>query len=632
MTALLTLLPIFGYSTFFYIYLNKRSSVSIFFSITFIITILFIFGMLELLEYGSYSLFYLGIFLFIYTIYKHYLKVVTFITSIPTIIFTVSSIIYLFMMQDAQFFFWDEYSHWGAFIKEMYYFNSFYSIPSVASHLNYPPGISTWDYFIVSNTSFTEGNIYFGYFLLLFSSTLMMYEKFHFKDIHWVAIILAIQTIIFAGFGHWFSCIYVDHIIGAMFAGLVLSYLVDSFTKKELFLFLFPLISIVLVKEIGLFFGLSFLGLVFLHRLMKSKLENNNTLFFNIKLHTKTIFILFVLFISMVLVLKLWGFRQEINGVAKEHQTISGIAKSIFSDKKVLDEKTEEEVKKRFWEVVNNQQLHKEKISLNYNEFSYGLMQKYEKEIKLSTTGSMLFFILISIVTLLIYKEKEKRIEIALINSYILFVTIVYLFILYFSFLVAFGNGALRIPSYVRYMNMATLPMFMIGFSLMLPLLKSKYDEQKSYNFNSRIFISALLTISIFGYIVQPYINPMYSQLSNGFRKNIDTASVNILSKVPPKSKLFAIFPVKNNGSLNNILKYSLIPAITTVSKIDFEKKTFQEMLKIYSKYDYVWFVTLNQTLVEKNRNILRAKDKKNAYTLYKIEVTGNKVNFIPVI
>jgi len=125
MIAIISLLPIFGYAAVFYIYFNKTVSVSIFFSISSIITILFIFGMLDFLKYGTYLLFYGGIGLLLGLIIWFKDKLFVAANSVPFVMFTFMSIIYLYFMQDAKLFFWDEYSHWGSFIKEMYYFNTF---------------------------------------------------------------------------------------------------------------------------------------------------------------------------------------------------------------------------------------------------------------------------------------------------------------------------------------------------------------------------------------------------------------------------------------------------------------------------------------------------------------------------
>ncbi len=628
MIASLALLPIFGFALIFNIYFKRKVSVSIFFSITFIITTLFIFGMLNILKIGTYLLFYGGItlLLFISIAYKDkFLKV---IKSVPFVIFTTTSIIYLYFMKDAQLFFWDEFSHWGAFIKEMYYFHHFYDSSSVAAHLNYPPGISIWDYFLVMPTGYREGTLYFAYFLILFSSTLMMYEKLTFKQIHWIVLIFFMQMVIFASFGHWFSSLYVDHIVGAMFAGLILTFWADNFKGKELALFIFPLISIVLIKEIGLYFGLASLGFFLITSVLRDKLNLKEPFLTIIKKEGKRIAVLSILALAMVLALKSWGMRQESVGVHKEGQSIAGVVSALLSDKKVLSDKTEAEVKKRFWKVVESQQVHQEKSSLNYNEFSYSIMPRYKKSIKLTTLGAFAFFILICAVAYFVTYRREKKIEIVVLGTYSLLISIIYLFILYLSYMVAFGNDALRIPSYVRYINMAIMPLMFIGLSFFLPIFQG--DNNKNSR-DIKLFVYMAILVATLTIIARPYFKPLYSQLGNRFKIQSDMMARSVLKYVPKKSKIFVLFPIRNNGSLNIILKYSLIPARATVSSYNFAKKSSQEMINTYKNYDYIWFAVLNRDIVQKNRMILKQKNSKQIYVLYKVEVDSGKINFKPI-
>ena len=624
MLAIVSLLPIFGYAIIFYLYFNKSSSVSIFFSISAIISTLFIFGMFDILKYGAYILFYGGIGLLLFFSLKFRSRVVRFTLSLPFIIFTVMSITYLYLIQDMQLLFWDEYAHWGLLAKETYFFHHFYDTTSVLpGGLHYPPGIIAWDYFITLITGFTEGKLYFATFLVLFSSTLMMYENFSFKDIHWIILVFALQMVIFAGFGHWFSSIYIDHVIGAMFAGIVLAFLVDKFTVKELLLFIFPLSSIVLFKEIGLYFGFASVGLMIVLTIVRS----------NFKKSIPSIFVLSLLFIIMFGILKGWGVRQESLGVPKHHQSMGTIVKNIVSDKKILDEKTETEVKKRFWDVVLYQQLHKERVSMNYNEFTYFIMSKYKSGIKLSTVGVILFFIALSFIIYFSVSSREKKLEVGVISSYMLVITLLYLVILYFSYLVAFGSDALRMPSFVRYMNISVLPLFFISFSLLLPLFYTKRYIEKENKSGIERFLLLFFLFIIFTVITKPYLKPLYTHNKNFFRadSHIDTITKDIVKYVPMKSKLFVLFSVKNRGNLNNVLRYALIPTKSQMSENEFHKKTFKEMVDRYSKYDYIWFYTINQEMIDKNRPIFRKKSKNTFFTLYKVENSSNSVSFKPI-
>ncbi|WP_324170928.1 hypothetical protein [Sulfurimonas sp.] len=628
MTAIVTLLPIFGFAALFNVFLKKSVSVSIFFSITSIITILFTFGMFEFLQIGAYLLFYGGIFLAILmgTMYKN--ELFKSIKSVPFVIYTLMSIIYLYLMKDAQFFFWDEYSHWGAFIKEMSYFHQFYDLNSIASNRMYPPGISVWDYFLVLPTGFSEGKIYFAYFLILFSSVLMMYERLKWKQSYWIALIFVMQMIVFATYGHWFSSIYVDHVVGALVAGIILSYFVDEFNGRELFLLAIPLVTLVLLKEVGLYFGVVFLGMVFLLKIY----ESNGSLLLRLKEQIKTVFILMSLLLLMLSVLKIWEVRQESTGLKTPSHSMSTLVRNIISGKKLYnDKKAQEKYNEVFTNVILNQQLHTEKVSLNYNEFTYGTMSKFTKELKLSTVGTYIFILCSIFLLVLMTRDRKEKYKVLIITMYLFFTSLLYLLILYLSMPLSFGNRALNMVSFIRYINISIMPILFVVFAFYLPLFK--YEIKTKNNDILKKFIALLSIVLVFSFITRPYFKPLYSQLENSFRKQIDGVAPRLLEHIPYKAKLLVVFPVRNNGSLNIIIKYALIPSKSTVTAFDFfEKKSIQEVLAEYEKYDYIWFASLNQIVINKSQKILRQKNEKNIFTLYKAEILNKKIVFKPVM
>ncbi len=624
MLSILSLLPIYGFATLFRIYLKRNISVSIFFSITAIITLLFIFAISGVLEIGFYLLFYGGIVIFVIMSFLYKKEFFKVLFSVPFVIFTIASLLYLYFMKDAHFFFWDEYSHWGAFIKYIYYTNSLYDLNTTAAHLNYLPGISLWDYFVIKLFSYQEGSVYFAYFLVIFSSTLMMYEKLTWKDTYWIVFVFVVQVVVFADFGHWFSSIYVDHVVGAMTIGLILSYISDKYRQKELFLFIFPLVSIVLVKEVGLYFGLTVLGFIYLDIFYKQYQDKKETFLSLIKEMKYTFMVLALLFLIMFGVLQFWAHYQASKGIAPSRQTLSAVAKNIFSSQHLFDNKTEIQIKKNLNTVLLYQQLHQEKVSLNYNEFSLNIMKSYKKKIKLTTVGIFIFAFVLLFLRYLV--SKEDRWRILLVGSYFFFTTAFYIFfILYQSYFVAFGSDALRVPSFVRYANIAILPLMFLLFTTFLPVFNRQKDQKK-------LFILGTAFVLCLMFITKPYLPPLYSQLHNRARTIIDTMSYKIRKKVPAKAKLFVIFMVHNNGSLNNMLAYSLLPIHTKVSKFNFEKKSFLEMLQIYRKYQYIWFAQFDQKIINKNRKILRVKKGKTPYVLYKIIKNNNTISFKPIL
>ncbi|WP_331774327.1 hypothetical protein [Sulfurospirillum sp. 1612] len=625
MTAMISLLPIFGYASIFYIYFRKSVSVSIFFSISAIISVLYIFGMFDVLKYGAYLLFYFGFVLFLFLALKFQTKMLQAMKSVPFMMFVFCSVIYLYLMKDAHLFFWDEYSHWGAFIKEMYYFDHFYDASSVAANLSYPPGISIWDYFIIKPIGFSEGGLYFAYFLILFSATLMMYERLSFKQIHWIGLIFVVQMVLFADFGHGFSSIYVDHVVGAVFAGLILSFIDEKFSIKNLYLFIFPLLALNLIKEVGFILDLFFLGFVFIVHIINSSRENQVSYLQSIKNNKKTIATLVILFILVFAAFKAWNIRQESEGIHNNGITMGQIITHMTEPLSPKTEQMEAEISRRFSHVFVSQQVSKNQNSLNYNEFSFGIMPTYKDTLKLTGLGVFFLILLFSIVVYFSTKKSERNLNLIIINLFLIVIFAIHVGLLYLSYRNGFGTGGLRIPSYVRYINTIILPILVVQFSLLLPLFQDKSSTMRQFFAMCAILIALIV-------ITKPYMKPLYSQLENGFRKNVDLATKNIVSKVPQKKKLFVIFPIKNNGSLNNILKYSLIPTRATISKATFADKTPEQMIEIFSQYDYIWFASLNKEIFDKSKMLLKAKDKKHIFVLYKVNLDGHSFQLKPII
>ena len=631
MSAIFALVPIFAYAIVLRILFKKAPAICVFFSITFIISFLFLFGMLDLLLLGSQMLYYGGVLGFLYLVFKHKDDVLEFLKSLSIVIYIVVSFVYLALMGDSELFFWDEFSHWGIYPKEMFYLNHLYDNNSVSAHKNYLPGMPLWQYFVLTPLSYNEGSLYFAHFLILFGSLLVMYEKLAYHQIKWIAFVFVTQMVIFATFGHWLSSIYVGHVMGSVFAGIILCALADKYKPHELALFIFPLIAMVLIKDIGLYFGLSFIGICLALLITKAVQEENISIFGAINKYKFIILMMLSFFVVMLLVVKSWSIRQENMGVKKEIYSVSGMIKNIASNYANNNQTTNElddKIHKRFMQVVAYQQLHKEKLSLSYNEFSYSLMGLYTKTIKLSTIGLFVFFVLMCFIAGYINNDKYKRIQISIIGILLLLTGIVYIGILYLVSTVAFGDQGERIPSFVRYANMVSLPLMMVAFSLFLPIFNNTTTNTKPKN----TFIAGVGILLVLILITRPYLPPLYSKMSNPFKKQADAIAKNIINQLPKQAKLYVVFPIRNNGSLNNILQYSLVPLSAKVSWYTFGKKSSQEMLDIYKKYDYVWFVKIDKEIFDKNASLLKMKNLNELFTLYKIDKQNNQIAFRPIL
>lgn len=90
--------------------------------------------------------------------------------------------------------FWDDFSHWGLAIKNMYYLNDLYTAPaSSATFLDYPPASQVWQYIVlkVCGVSFREDVALFANGL--FCVALLVYPL---KAFGWKKIVLALACAI----------------------------------------------------------------------------------------------------------------------------------------------------------------------------------------------------------------------------------------------------------------------------------------------------------------------------------------------------------------------------------------------------------------------------------------------------
>jgi hypothetical protein len=584
------------------------------------VTAIVLLAMIGLLKEASYAVFVIGVILFLYIPYKYREKNIEFFSSTPTVLLIIFSLVFFFISRDSHFFFWDEFSHWGLFIKEMMYTDRLYDASTIAAHPHYVPGAPTWQYFTMLFSGFSEGGAYFAQFLLISSATMMIYEKTSFKKPHWIVLAFLLQIAFLANFGHGLNKIYVDHVVGAMFAGLIMVILYDRFDKKSIFLLLAPLTAIAFIKEVGLYFSAASVGLLLLRYIF---IEKNK----------KLIYISILLGILTLVVFKAWDIRLGAEGVNKGGQSISGIVSSIISNEKMLDEQTHTQVKDRFWEIFFDQQIAKDEISENFNEFDYFTMGEYKDSFRLTTFWFLVTFIIVSLITTLAGRQEGyKKSDVLLPSAYMLFIILGYFTILCISYFVAFGGNAFRIPSYVRYTNIAIMPAMFFLASYYLPLAR-KVDIKEDSPI-AKVEIKPLLIVSLATLMLYtletPNLKTIYKANElNSFRAQTIPTINAIKSKIPESSDIYAIIPVPNNGSFRNFLRYDMYPSRLTADEIAIFQQPINKIYEKMGEHEYVWLPFQSQKVQAIYQRLLQ---NQNVFNLYKVEKQGEDLALKPLM
>ncbi|MCI6188354.1 MAG: hypothetical protein MR691_00180 [Clostridium sp.] len=200
-----------------------------------IIFILYISGIMGKLIYGNIFIIILASISFISIFYhiKKYNSSVLKNIFTPGFIFFISMYILFFIVHKNRLFtYWDEFTHWGLVVKNMFNLDALGSIEaSTDACKGYPPAISLFEYFISSfSKEFEEANCYRAYSIFLIILLLPIFKNFNWKNpiqILLTSIICFILPTVFIT--NCYSSIYVDCILGIIFSYIIFIYFSETF-------------------------------------------------------------------------------------------------------------------------------------------------------------------------------------------------------------------------------------------------------------------------------------------------------------------------------------------------------------------------------------------------------------------
>lgn len=298
----LCLLSLSGYSFVLKKYFNQRFGFSLFSSLIAICCFSYLFSIIFENIYLPVKFFYLlGLLFFAlftgYLIIKSRDKDLLYNTILSPyfLSFLVSSTIIFFIFYPASFFHeWDEFTHWGIVIKEIYTKNRLFRLADLTDGLTsdggfaYTPMTSISHYFFAKNISpevFEESTILLANALLL---TLPIYFCFDIANqkisglkkwiVTFVISLILLALYITLILGRKFTIIYVDSCLGLVF-GVVCTHAVlykREGLKNQIFFnsFLFlAIFFLVLIKDFGLLLSLITLPLIWLYNLDRDSLK-----------------------------------------------------------------------------------------------------------------------------------------------------------------------------------------------------------------------------------------------------------------------------------------------------------------------------------------------------------------------
>jgi hypothetical protein len=160
---------------------------------------------------------------------------------------------------NAGFSYWDEFSHWGTVAKLVAQEHTFHlKAVGVRSYFeDYAPGMALAVYFMCRLAGFSEPAVYFTYAVVLAAALLPMVGLAARASLLRGAIAVVAGFLMVALLGHGWSSALVDHVVGAIFGGVLCVYLLERDRPPRALLAVVPILCfLVLVRDSGSSFAL----------------------------------------------------------------------------------------------------------------------------------------------------------------------------------------------------------------------------------------------------------------------------------------------------------------------------------------------------------------------------------------
>lgn len=192
-----------------------------------------------------------------------------------TVVFLVFFLYVWWLNRGRRFSIWDEFSHWGLVVKNMYIFDYFGNHPdSTVTFRGYPPATALWQYFVAKICGeFKEEYAYQAMGWLMSSLLLPVLKKFNWKRMISACFSVSILAMIPLVFNYLYPVsLLVDIILGLLLGYLLVSSYYEE--KRDCFSILnasFAIMVLCLTKASGAFLGAVYVVIVIIYDIIAHK-------------------------------------------------------------------------------------------------------------------------------------------------------------------------------------------------------------------------------------------------------------------------------------------------------------------------------------------------------------------------
>ncbi len=587
-----------------------------------IVAILYITSIINLLTIGFYlvlALSLVSIFVFLFYLIKNIQDLKAFLKKIITpglVFFIILSFISWKMHSGRMLMEWDEFSHWGLAVKNIFFTDKLYTYPgAVIIYADYPPITALFQYFCIKVLgAYIEAYLFqaVSYFYIGFA--IYLFHDVEFSDCKEILLrsifVIFIPAVLFSKF---YTCLYVDALLGILFAYILLRHFTEKESQFKTINMALAFFTLTLIKSSGAALAL-FAGIIitadriYQSRSIKLPIFKSKSNKFSLR---KTFAFVFP-FITIIAAKLSWSMHIKVLNVGfardTSRMTFSNVLGFIFGKASPIQS-----------QIAKN--------------FGNALISKPISDNEILFLPYIVWTLIIFCITAWLLHTMNKK---PLISRYIFaqinafFLSLVYCASLLVIYVFAFSeNEALNLASYKRYA--ATFILGFIYFSFWLLLFMSKkYPQKKLLNYITAFII---ILLAFFNFATdQDYsiLSAPDSQISINKRTEYDNVE-KISQAVTREDRIFFInqggqgysnlvanYIVYPIGIGSSPYSYSIGPAKYNGDIWSYDVSPEDWAQALLDNYDYV-FVFNSDKYLNENFGYFFEEKLINNKTLYKI-------------
>lgn len=590
--GLLTLFPLLGISWYIAERIRTNASSALLHAVSWSLLLLFCGGLIGALWWTAIAIHVVGTALLCAAAWRARRGTWTLNAAASPFVLLLACTAFWYVYRQDQYFFFDEYSHWGVYVREMIAWDGYWRANTNALHPRYLPGPALFQYLFTVFGQPTEPITYLAQFVLLAAPLLMLFAGMRLRQVLWLLGTVVLCLTVLANYSLGARSLYVDHVLGAWLLGVVLCCMIENdASTRGLFMYSVLLSTLALIKDVGLAFALAAAAII--TGLWVRRNPGTNT---SAAMRIARTVLVFLIAVAPALICSVgWNWNRDRVSAPDDMLSAGGIVAGIATAVRDGPSAMTLDVLPIFIDTFVHQSLANSTWFWQLNEFTYPVRAILDQPGRMTTAGLFAAFALWWTLLTSFVLPARSRWEWRVVGWGLFVTAFGYVWLLLVSYSFAFDDRGILLPSYTRYVNAITVPLVLLCFVPLLPgfVQPLAYPAGPSSTVAGRLnamsFAAALGLLCTFEappfdrvLLPNPRIEPR-RQLEPGAR---------LVKEAINDASVWVYLPGDvQNGFDGELLQFLLTPAPTTIERsADFLRLHRSALFEVWRRFDYLWF------------------------------------------